>query len=82
MKSNTTLFRYPGDGLSDCDVAKEREARVFAVGLTGMNARLDQDDGFAFCFCDCRRERARFRGDYQRQFPALPAKAKAFVLDD
>jgi hypothetical protein len=30
--------------LSDGDVAQGAESCVFAVGITGVNARLDQDD--------------------------------------
>ena len=39
--------QYSLDAFRDRDVAKQGEAGVFAVGLTGVNAGLNQDYGFS-----------------------------------
>jgi hypothetical protein len=54
------VVQYSGDGLRDGDVAKERKSCVFAVGFTGVNAGLNQNDSFAFRFCGFGREGACF----------------------
>src|ERR1051325_4731030 len=46
-----------------------------------MNAGLNQDDGFLLRACGFRCEGAGFRGDDQRQFPALAAEAETLVVD-
>ncbi len=63
MKSRTTLFSIPVDGFRDGDVAQQSKAGVFAVGFAGVNAGLNQDDGFSFGVCGFGRERAGFGGD-------------------
>ena len=49
------------ESFRDAEVAKQSETRVFAVGFTGVNAGLNQDDRFSLCVRGFRREACRFQ---------------------
>src|SRR4029079_17148824 len=46
-KQQHDVVQYSVDGLRDGDIAQQGKASVFTVGFTGVNTRLDQDDGLA-----------------------------------
>src|SRR6185369_399398 len=57
--------QYACDAFRDRDVAQQSESGVFTVRFTGVNAGLNEYDGFTFGVRGLSREGARFGGDDQ-----------------